>query len=141
MSRRILMGLCKGQETVHLINNNKQGEAWRLVSFTIYGKQPNDMGVLLLAGRLCLSMEGLTTPTASGGGNLDFDRDQVIAIQTIPVGDFVHTILDDTAVITSDLFIQACTGNGIYYKVELEQFKISSDRQVLLQLKQSGQNV
>jgi len=141
MSRRVLMGLCKGQETVHLINNNKQGEAWRLVSFDIYGKKPNEMGTLLFSARLALSMEGLNTPTSTGAGLLDFDRDQVIAIQTIPTGDFVHTILDDTAVVTSDLFIQNCTGNGLYYKVELEQFKITPDRQVLLQLKQSGQNV
>ena len=49
--------------------------------------------------------------------------------------------LDPENFVVQDLFVQNCTNNGAYYHIEMELYTISSDEQIIYQLKQIGQDV
>lgn len=136
---RSMIGLCKGLETLQVLKNDLDGVAWKVTNFQIYPKATDEVGALPLGARLCTDMRGLTAQTAAGTANLDWDSNQVIAMNhQNAAGDF--RIIEPDHFVVQDLFVDNCTSLGVYYLIELEMYSISSDEQIIYQLKQTGQD-
>ena len=138
---RTLMGLIKGQQTLKVIENDLPNVAWKVTRFRIIPKASNNYGALSLGARLCTDMRGLTTQTAIGSANMDWESNQVLAISLISTPGPLLNVLDPENFVVQDLFVDNCTSLGVYYHIEMEMYDISSDEQIIYQLKQIGQDV
>ena len=137
---RTLMGLCKGNETVQVIENDLPNVAWKITKFQISTKATNEFSAFNIGARLCTDMRGLTVQTAVGGANLDWDSHQVIALSLISSPGNQLNMLDPGNFVVQDLFVDNTTSLGLYYHIEMELYTISSDEQIIYQLKQIGQD-
>ena len=136
---RSMIGLVTGQETLQVLKNDLEGVAWKVTNFQIYAKATDEIGALPLGARLCTDMRGLTTQTAAGTANLDWDSNQVLAISHQNAAGQFQIIEPDRYVVT-DLYVDNCTSFGVYYLIELEMYSITADEQIIYQLKQTGQD-
>ena len=137
---RTLMGLVKGQETLQVLANDLANVAWKVTRFQISTKATADFGGLNVGARLCTDMRGLTQQVASGISNMNWDSNQLIAISLISApGNLLH-MLDPGNFVVQDLFVDNCTSLGVYYHIEMEMYSITSDEQIIYQLKQIGQD-
>tara|TARA_R110002110_G_C13407129_1_gene713298 strand:- start:408 stop:839 length:432 start_codon:yes stop_codon:yes gene_type:complete len=137
---RTLMGLVKGQETLQVIENDLPNVAWKITRFRIIPKASNQLGALSLGARLCTDMRGLTAQAAVGSSNMDWESQQVLAISLIATPGPQVNVLDPENFVVQDLFVDNCTSLGVYYHIEMEMYSITSDEQIIYQLKQIGQD-
>jgi len=137
---RTLMGLVKGQETLQVIENDLPNVAWKITRFRIIPKASNQLEALSLGARLCTDMRGLTAQAAVGSSNMDWESQQVLAISLIATPGPQVNVLDPENFVVQDLFVDNCTSLGVYYHIEMEMYSITSDEQIIYQLKQIGQD-
>lgn len=137
---RTLMGLVKGSETLQVIENDLPNVAWKITRFRIIPKASNQFGALSLGARLCTDMRGLTPQAAVGSSDMDWESQQVLAISLITTPGPQVNVLDPENFVVQDLFVDNCTSLGVYYHIEMEMYSISSDEQIIYQLKQIGQD-
>jgi len=137
---RTLMGLVKGQQTLQVIENDLPNVAWKITRFRIIPKASNNLGALSLGARLCTDMRGLTQQNAAGGANMNWESQQVVAISLIATPGPQLNVLDPENFVVQDLFVDNCTSLGVYYHIEMEMYSITSDEQIIYQLKQIGQD-
>jgi len=136
---RTLMGRLNGLQTLQVIKNDLANVAWKITKFQIYAKTGVTVGALPIGARLCTDMRGLTTQVSSGAANLDWDRGSVLAISNMgPAGQF--EIIDPGNYVVQDLFVDNSFNESIYFLIEMELYNISSDEQIIYQLKQIGQD-
>lgn len=137
---RTLMGLCKGLETLQVIENDLPNVAWKITKFQVTPKNANEFGGVPFGARLCTDMRGLTAQDAVGASDLDWDSQQVTAICLGSVVGNYMNMLDPENFVVQDLFVDNCYGIGLCYHIEMEMYNISSDEQIIYQLKQIGQD-
>lgn len=137
---RTLMGLVKGNQTLQVLANDLANVAWKVTRFQIITKTTADFGTLNVGARLCTDMRGLTQQTAPGNANMNWDSNQLIAISLISSPGTTLDMLDPGNFVVQDLFVDNCTELGVYYHIEMEMYSITSDEQIIYQLKQIGQD-
>ena len=141
---RTLLGRANGNEVVQVIENDLPNVAWKITRFDIVPLNAQRLeGAAQQYGtlRLCTDMRGLTAQAGPGLDDLDWDSRQVLAISSMGTGYARISSLDPENFVVQDLFVQNCTNNGAYYHIEMELYTISSDEQIIYQLKQIGQDV
>jgi len=141
---RTLMGRVNGLETVQVMENDLPNFAWKVTRFDIVPLNAKRLeGAAQSFGtlRLCTDMRGLTPQTSSAGtADLDWDSRQVLSISSMGTGYARISSLDPENFVVQDLFVQNCTNDGAYYHIEMELYSITSDEQIIYQLKQIGQD-
>ena len=134
------MGLCKGVETLQVIENDLPNVAWKITRFLVVPKNANEFGGVPYGARLCTDMRGLTQQVAVGSSAMDWDSQQVTAISLGSSQGNTVNMLDPENFVVQDLFVDNCFSIGVYYHIEMEMYNISSDEQIIYQLKQIGQD-
>lgn len=137
---RTLMGLCKSLETLQVIENDLPNVAWKITRFLVVPKNANEFGGVPYGARLCTDMRGLTTQVAVGSSAMDWDSQQVTAISLGSAQGNIVNMLDPENFVVQDLFVDNCFSIGVYYHIEMEMYNITSDEQIIYQLKQIGQD-
>ena len=133
------MGRLNGLQTLQVIKNDLPNVAWKITSFRIYARTAAEVGALPLTARLCTDMRGLTTQVSNGTANLYWNRGSVLAISSMgPAGQF--DMIDPGNFVVQDLFVDNCFNESIFYIIEMELYTITSDEQIIYQLKQIGQD-
>ena len=137
---RTLMGLCKSLETLQVIENDLPNVAWKITRFQVTPKNANEFGGVPFGARLCTDMRGLTTQTTVGAADMDWDSQQVTALSLGSASGNLMNMLDPENFVVQDLFVDNCYCIGLFYHIEMEMYNISSDEQIIYQLKQIGQD-
>jgi len=138
---RTLMGLCKGLQTIQVIENDLPNVAWKITRFNVSPKSVGGLNNTLIHGaRLATDMRGLTTQLAAGSANIDWDSQQIVAFDMMAKSAPRVTMLDPENFVVQDLFVDNLSEFGVYYHIEMEMYAISSDEQIIYQLKQIGQD-
>jgi len=137
---RTLMGLCKASETLQVIENDLPNVAWKITKFQISPKNANEYGGLQFGARLCTDMRGLDPSDPAGSSPMNWDSQQIIALSLIGGTGTLLNMLDPENFVVQDLFVDNCYGFGLYYHIEMEMYSITSDEQIVYQLKQIGQD-